>query len=244
MILKLFSCALGFACAAGLSQAQTLAGKPLVPGTGFTQQEQLACTDRHGQTLHFGPCTAAELAAGAGTGYQPVGPIQPVSTVPAGAVAPGSTAGFQTAGGVYSDPSFPQGVIGFQGTVPLSAFASTDSITQLQSSVTSETARAQAAETRLSQAIAAETAARQADIARVTIGYERATAMAAALSGMTVIPGKRLNLSVNVGGYEGQTALSGAAAFAVTRSVYVSGGVATGTSGGGAAYRAGVTLGF
>jgi hypothetical protein len=107
-----------------------------------------------------------------------------------------------------------------------------------------ETLRAQGAEAVLGSAITTEANARITDIQRLTKGYREATAIAIALGGTGVLPGKRLNLTFNVGVYEGRTALAGQGALLVNEHVMLNMGVAGSTTGGGTGGRAGFSVGW
>jgi hypothetical protein len=130
-------------------------------------------------------------------------------------------------GGIYNDPRFPDAVYSqFGGTLPLSSFATAKSVSALGG------------------ALVNESNAREADIARVSSQFRLATATAVALGGNGFIPGKRLNLTLNYGSYEGESAMSLQGAFIVNSNAYVNMGLASGISGSGTAFRTGLTLGW
>jgi len=114
----------------------------------------------------------------------------------------------------------------------------------LANAIQAETTRAMTAESHLQAQIADEFRARVADVAMLTQQYRSATATAVALSGMSFIPGKRMNVTMNVGAYEGESAMAIQGAFALNDNVYVNLGVSRGSSGGGTATRAGFTFGW
>jgi hypothetical protein len=71
------------------------------------------------------------------------------------------------------------------------------------------------------------------------------TAVAVAMSGGTFLPDKKINLTVNFGHFEGESAMSGQLGFLVSPNFALNAGVATSfTSGGGTAVRVGGTFGF
>ncbi|SFJ01405.1 YadA-like C-terminal region [Caulobacter sp. UNC279MFTsu5.1] len=165
--------------------------------------------------------------------------------------------------GPYQDPRFPTAAYSVATTtLPLSDFATASSVASMNASlggetnravaaeavlgqaITTETNRARAAETVLGQAIVTESNAREADVARLSSQFKVATATAVALSGNGFIPGKRLNLTINYGSYEGKSAMAFQGAFVVNENAYLNLGVASGLSGGGTAFRTGLTMGW
>jgi hypothetical protein len=116
--------------------------------------------------------------------------------------------------------------------------------TGLATGLSNETSRAQQAESNLGAAISQESQARIADIFRVTRSFRQATAGAIALSGMGVLPGKRLNLTVNMGEYEGEWAVAAQGAYVVNDHAMLNAGVTTSTTGSGTGARAGFTVGW
>lgn len=167
------------------------------------------------------------------------------------------------ASGAYYDPRFPNAAYSVATTtLPLSDFATAASVASMNASLGAETNRAVAAETVLGQAITAETnrargaetvlgqaivnesSAREADVARLSSQFKVATATAVALSGNGFIPGKRLNLTINYGSYEGKSAMAFQGGFVVNTNAYVNLGVASGLNGGGTAFRTGLTMGW
>lgn len=113
----------------------------------------------------------------------------------------------------------------------------------LATAISTETTRATNAEGLLRDQIGLETRARMADVAMLTDQYKSATATAVALSGMGFIPGKRLNLTMNVGSFEGKSAVAMQGAFFINDNAYINAGIAGGT-GGGTAMRTGITFGW
>jgi hypothetical protein len=72
-----------------------------------------------------------------------------------------------------------------------------------------------------------------------------ATAVAVALGGNSFLPGKKFNLTVNVGSYDGESALAAQFGFMVNDSLAINGGVASGFgSGSSTAVRGGFTYGW
>jgi hypothetical protein len=139
----------------------------------------------------------------------------------------------------------------------------TDAETALGTRVTGETTRATGAETALGTRITGETSrATAAETAlggridstntRITILTEQvkndiatATAVAVALGGNSFLPGKKFNLTVNVGSYDGESALAAQFGFMVNDSLAINGGVASGFgSGSSTAVRGGFTYGW
>lgn len=71
------------------------------------------------------------------------------------------------------------------------------------------------------------------------------TATAVALSGGTFLPNKKLNFTVNLGGYRGETAIAGQVNYLISENVAVNAGVAQSfSSHGGTAWRGGMSIGF
>ncbi len=104
--------------------------------------------------------------------------------------------------------------------------------------ITTETNRATAAESALGTRITVLTAQVKKDIAA-------ATAVSVALGGNSFLPGKKFNLTVNVGSYDGESALAAQFGFMVNDSLAINGGVASGFgSGSSTAVRGGFTYGW
>jgi hypothetical protein len=135
-----------------------------------------------------------------------------------------------------------EGVI--SGNLSAEVTRATTSEAALGANLAAETSRATVAENNLGQLIANETTAREADIARVSWQFRSATASAVALSGNGFIPGKQFNLTINYGAYQGESSVAVQGAYVVNPNAYLNFGVASGLSGGGTAYRAGVTMGW
>jgi hypothetical protein len=197
------------------------------------------CWGPSGAVLSLTACTPVQTAAGDSTVASNIayfGTHTPASSIPAAASAPGSLAVVNVQG-EYADPSSPTGVSYINASIPLNQFA-------MASSVSAETARATSVEARLATAIQAETDARVAAINDVTRSYRMATATAIALSGVGLVPGKRFNLTMNMGTYEGQVSVAAQGAVVVGQHVVLNAGVSTSATGGGTGARAGVTLGW
>jgi hypothetical protein len=111
--------------------------------------------------------------------------------------------------------------------------------------VTGETTRATNAETALGGRI-------DTTNTRITILTEQvkkdiaaATAVSVALGGNSFLPGKKFNLTVNVGSYDGESALAAQFGYMVNDSLAINGGVASGFgSGSSTAVRGGFTYGW
>jgi len=104
--------------------------------------------------------------------------------------------------------------------------------------ITTETTRATTAETGLGNRITILTEQVKKDIAA-------ATAVSVALGGNSFLPGKKFNLTVNVGSYDGESALAAQFGFMVNDSLAINGGVASGFgSGSSTAVRGGFTYGW
>ncbi len=74
---------------------------------------------------------------------------------------------------------------------------------------------------------------------------DRGIATAVALSGGAFLPNKKINLTVNVGGYESQAAVAAQVGILVSENIAINAGVSTSLkSDGGTAYRGGITFGF
>ena len=277
----------------------------------YTLQAGPVCANAVSTGLSNGPCSSAQISAGDVTEASTINfgnTRMNIVQIPAAAVAPGSQAIVNIID-EYPDPNSPTGVSYINAHIPLSQFATTDSVTSetsrastaesalatsvttesgraeaaeagLSAGITSETARAvtaeagfstglanetvraqsaeaglsaditressraQLAEAGLGSAITAETQAREAAIDQVTKGYRQATALAIALSGAGVLPGKKLNLTFNMGSYEGQSAVSAQGEYLVNEHAMLNVGVSGSTSGGGAGVRAGFTVGW
>lgn len=243
-----------------LSTTLTVPGGPTynqVFQQSYASEAGPTCVTPASSVLQFSVCSPAQIAAGditEATDLQFRLSGSPVSSVPAGASAPGTTA-VVNVGGEYVDSSSPTGVSFINAFVPLNAFATASSVSAetsrattaeavLGSNIASEISRAETAESTLGSEIQAEAAARVADIARVNRGYRMAVATAIALGGMGVIPGKRLNLTLNMGTYEGQWAVAAQGAYVVSDHAMLNAGISTSASGAGTGARAGVTLGW
>ena len=110
--------------------------------------------------------------------------------------------------------------------------------TNLGTRITGENTRATAAEAGLGTRITILTEQVKKDIAT-------ATAVAVALGGNSFLPGKKFNLTVNVGSYDGESALAAQFGFMVNDSLAINGGVASGFgSGSSTAVRGGFTYGW
>lgn len=211
-------------------------------GPTYNQLFQQSFTTEAGPTCYnpsTGGCSPAEAAAGdvtAASNVQFFGTKSAVSGVPAAATALGTTASVNVQG-EYADSASPTGVSYVNASIPLNEFATS-------SSVAAETSRAENVENTLGSEIHAETAARIADIARVNRGYRMGVATAIALSGLGVIPGKRFNLTLNTGTYEGQWAVAAQGAYLVGNHAMLNAGVSTSATGQGTGARAGITLGW
>ncbi|HMT43075.1 MAG TPA: YadA-like family protein [Chakrabartia sp.] len=89
------------------------------------------------------------------------------------------------------------------------------------------------------------TATVNANLLRYRKLAQAGTAVAVAMSGGTFLPDKKVNLTVNFGHFEGESAVSGQLGFLVSPNFALNAGVATSfTSGGGTAVRVGGTFGF
>jgi hypothetical protein len=89
------------------------------------------------------------------------------------------------------------------------------------------------------------TASVNANLIRYRKLAQAGTAVAVAMSGGTFLPDKKVNLTVNFGHFEGESAMSGQLGFLVSPNVALNAGVATSfTKGGGTAFRVGGTFGF
>ena len=89
------------------------------------------------------------------------------------------------------------------------------------------------------------TASVNANLLRYRKLAQAGTAVAVAMSGGTFLPDKKVNLTVNFGHFEGESAMSGQLGFLVSPNVALNAGVATSfTKGGGTAFRVGGTFGF
>ncbi len=126
-----------------------------------------------------------------------------------------------------------------------------DADTALGGRIDQEAATRAAADTALNKRIDDESAARIAgdqalghriDVLRKDM--QGATAVAVAMGGGAFLPNKRLNLTANVAGYEGEGAFAAQLGYLVTPSVALNVGVAKSFSAGGTAGRAGVTFGW
>jgi hypothetical protein len=115
---------------------------------------------------------------------------------------------------------------------------------QLGTGLRNETARATAVESSLAQSIGAETLGRVADVARLSRQFKAGTAAAVALGGNVFIPGKTMNVTVNVGTYRGESAISVQGGYVLKPNIYVNMGLSSATRGGGTAARTGLTLGW
>jgi hypothetical protein len=81
--------------------------------------------------------------------------------------------------------------------------------------------------------------------AQVKKDIAAATAVSVALGGNSFLPGKKFNLTVNVGSYDGESALAAQFGFMVNDSLAINGGVASGFgSGSSTAVRGGFTYGW
>jgi hypothetical protein len=149
------------------------------------------------------------------------------TTLPAGATAPGSAVVID-AYGYFPDASAPAGVSELNNAhIPLSAFATSASVAALASEV-------QLGFARLSQEIT--TQARIADAG---------VAQALALAGSTDLQSdEHFALSMNVGAFNGQTALAASAAARLSHHVSINAGYTRAVDGGPSGGRAGIRIGW
>ena len=111
--------------------------------------------------------------------------------------------------------------------------------------ITTETTRATTAETALGGRIDTTNTRITILTAQVKKDIAAATAVSVALGGNSFLPGKKFNLTVNVGSYDGESALAAQFGFMVNDSLAINGGVASGFgSGSSTAVRGGFTYGW
>lgn len=97
----------------------------------------------------------------------------------------------------------------------------------------------------LNTSIAALNSSLSARIDTVGEAAEAGTAVAIAMGGGFFLPNKKINISVNYGNYEGQSAIAGSLGFLVSENFALNAGVATSfKSVGGTGFRVGGTFGF
>lgn len=230
--------------------AQTWAGQPLAPATvphpsnvpAFDQANPnstttpyiLICTVSNSSGTYIQqadsnyncPANTIKSNWGVNTGNNGgQNPSQTLTQIPADAA--GAQGASILVSGYYPTAA---GYSSFSGRVPLSEFATASSVNALSLASDIETNRALAAEASLNKTLSDQTKA--------------ATAISVALGGMGFIPGKRMNLTMNMGAYEGKTAFAVQGAYVLNNNAYVNFAVAGGTKEGGTAYRSGVTFGW
>jgi hypothetical protein len=154
----------------------------------------------------FGGYFTSPPCGGAPTYYTPpvVNGQQPntaysVSAVPSGATAAGSQVGVY-ASGAYPDPSAPGGVSYFYGSIPLSDFATPQSMSALQSSVAALTSRV--------NSFIATQQAFNASVTQAQARLGRGVAMSTALALQGPLDGKDNRLSIGVGAFGDSNAVS------------------------------------
>lgn len=132
-------------------------------------------------------------------------------------------------------------------------------ITANTAAIVTEAQTRAAEDVRLNNLIVGETAARRADVTRLDGRIDdltnrvdqfdsrmrSATAVAVAMSGGTFLPNKTMNLTFNMGHYDGKSALSAQINYLVSQNVALNAGVAKGLNKDGkVALRGGVTFGW
>lgn len=174
-----------------------------------------------------------------------------VTTLPAGITGPGSTVGVNVSG-YFPDSSSPIGFSSLTGTVPLSLFASSASVSSLQSQMQTSFAAINAAVANNSTAIAANSAAiaqLQAQMASQNSGFKhyaaQGIAQSLAMAGVGDIGSdERFSLSANWGTFGGENGVAIGAAVRISNHVSFNAGFASSVEGGQSGARAGIRVGW
>jgi hypothetical protein len=157
--------------------------------------------------------------------YSLAGGASALAAIPAAAGAPGSNLGVSINGG-YADPTSPTGISTINGTIPLSAFATSSSVDSLTAQTNQVLQQLQAVDQQLQS---------QDRTARQGIAASLAMAGTGNLE-----EGEKFAVSMNWGTFGGQSGVAGGFAMRAADHVTLNGGVAGGVSGGPVGGRAGI----
>ena len=175
--------------------------------------------------------TPPPCGAGQAPEYSGVTSFSPIASIPGG---PGSGL-YVFVDGPFQDPSSPTGLSGFDGAVPLSAFARSSTVDSLAATVSNLSTAMSGISTSIADL--------QQQLAMQDKTLRQGVAMSLAMDGTgTLGPDEHLALSMNWGTFGGQNGVAGSVAFRAADHVTFNGGIGTGFHGGLVGGRAGVRI--